>query len=189
MVVSVDYQLPNRPEEPLCRLQLNTKFNTLYSASLLERVIHYFQMERLLRNALAIRDRSGVTIFCINYVDLHTATHQPLAARCYKLLQRYLKAIVNVQNQDNRCFGFAILSALHPGAHDPQKPCYYYRHFAEHGLDQLQYPVSPDQVPQLEEKLTLRINVFSFFNDDGKRRVQLFVSQRYLQKIDLLYFL
>ena len=80
MVVSVDYQLPNRPEEPLCRLQLNNRFKTRYPASQLDRVIHYFQMETLLRNALAIFDRSGLTIFRLNSVDMHTATFQPLAA-------------------------------------------------------------------------------------------------------------
>ena len=98
------------------------------------------------------------------------------------------KAIVNVQNQDNRCLGFPVRVALHPGAHEPQHAFYYYRHFAEHGLDQLQYPVSPDQVPQLEEQLNLRINVFSFFDDEGKGRVPLDVSQRDWQEIDLLYF-
>ena len=99
MVVSVDYQVPHKLDEPHRTLQLNTKFKTVYPASRLESVIHYFEMETLLRNALAILDRSGLTIFRINYVDLHTATHQPLAARCYKPLPHYLmtkKAIVNV---------------------------------------------------------------------------------------------
>jgi len=119
LVVSVDYQVPHKPDEPLRTLQLNTKFKTVFPASQLESVIHYFQMETVLRNALAIRDRSCLTILHMNYVDLHTATLQPLAGRCYKPLSRYLmgkKELVNVQNDDNRCFGFAVLAALHPSA-------------------------------------------------------------------------
>ena len=81
MLVSVDYQLPDMPEDPIRRLQLNNRFKTRYPASQLDRVIHYFQMETLLRNALAILDRSGLTIFPLNWVNMHTAAFQPLAAR------------------------------------------------------------------------------------------------------------
>ena len=52
LVVSVDYQVPHKPDEPHRTLQLNTKFKTVYPVSRLESVILYFQMETLLRNAL-----------------------------------------------------------------------------------------------------------------------------------------
>jgi len=115
----IHYQVPHKPDEPLRMLQLNTKFKTVFPASQLESVIHYFQMETVLRNALAIRDRSCLTILRMNYVDLHTATLQPLPGRCYKPLPRYLmakKELVIGQNGDNRCFGFTLLAALHPSA-------------------------------------------------------------------------
>ena len=40
----------------------------------------------------------------------------------------------------------------------------------------------------MEEQLKLRINAFSFFDDDGKGRYPLYVSQGEGQEIDLLYF-
>ena len=54
----------------------------------------------------------------------------------------------------------------------------------------MQYPVAPDQMPEIEEQLNLKINIFSFFDDEGKGRYPLYISRRehYRQEIDLLYW-
>ena len=57
---------------------------------------------------------------------------------------------------------------------------YHYkeRDFHEHKLDTIQYPVSPLEIPQLEESLGLRLNVFSYSDDAGKAIYPLYISKR-----------
>ena len=55
--------------------------------------------------------------------NLCTSTKHKQAST-YKPLLKFLKdkkAIVNVNNKDNKCFGFAILAALY---HDHLPPCH-----------------------------------------------------------------
>ena len=42
--------------------------------------------------------------------------------------------------------------------------------FGKYGLDQLNYPVEVANIPAIEDKLGIAINVYSFFDDEGKGR-------------------
>ena len=102
------------------------------------------------------------------------------------------KACVNVHNFDNRCFGYAVLSAiLDPlnGNHKSEARYYTETDFQVHGLDQIQYPVPVEMVPQLEEQLQTSFNLFSFYDGEGRGRYVMYVSRRTMpREIDLLYF-
>ena len=80
------------------------------------------------------------------------------------------KAIVNVQNEDDQCFGYAIDSALHPADIHSDRPEEYFNYFEEEGLLDIKYPVNPMDIPQFEERLNISINLFSYFDDIGKAR-------------------
>ena len=60
------------------------------------------------------------------------------------------KAIVNVQTEDEQCFGYAIASALHPTDKNSNRPKEYLNYFEEERLLDLEYPVNPVDIPQLE---------------------------------------
>ena len=65
----------------------------------------------------------------------------------------------------------------------------YQQYFAEHNLDQLDYPVNPTDLPEIEEQLQMSINVISYYDDIGRARYPLYISKRdYPTQIDLLYF-
>ena len=65
----------------------------------------------------------------------------------------------------------------------------YLQHFAEHGLDRLQYPVNPTDIRQIEEQLNMSINLISYYDDEGRARYPLYISRRNSPtEIDLLYF-
>ena len=71
----------------------------------------------LAANAKFIRGKSGLMLAEIYSLNLNVVRFTPLAGSAYSPLPNFLqnkKAIVNVQNDDDRCFGFAIASALHP---------------------------------------------------------------------------
>ena len=56
-------------------------------------------------------------------------------------------------------------------------------------MNQLEYPVNPTDLPDIEQQLQISINVFSYFDDLGRARYPLYISKRdYPTQIDLLYF-
>ena len=68
-------------------------------------------------NAKFIRGKSGLVLAEIYSLNLNAVRFAPLSGSAWTPLPKSLqnkKAIVNVQNEDNRCFGFALASALHP---------------------------------------------------------------------------
>ena len=133
-------------------------------------------------NAKFIRDGSGFILAEIYSLNLNIVTFNPLSGSAWSELPKFLKnkkAIINVKNEDDMCFAYAIASALHPvdHGHHPSRPNQYQQYFAEHNLDQLDYPVNPTDLPEIEEKLQMSINVISYYDDIGRARYPLIYQQ------------
>ena len=79
-------------------------------------------------------------------------------------------AIINVHNQDDRCFTFAVLSALHSQTltKHPYLRLHYMHLFQLFGLDNIPSPVALEGIPAIEDNLRVSINVFSVYDDQGK---------------------
>jgi hypothetical protein len=74
------------------------------------------------------REGSNWTLDKVIELSLNVAKYQPLKGSCFiplpiKLRAKY--AIVNVQNSDQKCFQWAILSALFPAVKNPQRVSKY----------------------------------------------------------------
>ena len=70
-----------------------------------------------LLNAKFIRELSGLVLSGILQLVIRGVRYMPLAGRCFRELPPYLKnkkAILNIQNNDDRCFGYALLFFLDP---------------------------------------------------------------------------
>ena len=68
-------------------------------------------------NAKFIREMSGLVLAGILQLVIRGVRYIPLAGRCFRELPTYLKnkkAIINIQNNDDRCFGYALLYFLRP---------------------------------------------------------------------------
>ena len=53
----------------------------------------------------------------------------------------------------------------------------------------LPYPISPNDVHLYEDQLQMNINVFSFFDDEGRARHPMVISRKnYERKVNLLYW-
>ena len=105
---------PNRDNTN--KFYLNTNSVTLLHESQIQEVLDSIQSALQLRNANFIRTQSGLVLEHIDEMRLNIAKYDPLVARSYLELPTLLekkKAIVNVQNKDNRCFAYAVLSMLH----------------------------------------------------------------------------
>ena len=61
--------------------------------------------------------------------------------------------------------------------------------FERNNLDDLPYPIIPSNVFNYEDLLQTNINVFSFFDDEGKARYPMFISRKnYARWANLLYW-
>ena len=145
------------------------------------------------RNINFIREASGLIVKEIKNTVIDIAKINPLRPGSqFKELPNKLarkKAIINVQNKDNRCFGYAILSAIQDISRKPQRPLQYDHLFKKYGLNTIEYPVKPESIPQLELHLNISINIYSFIGDEGDDIYPLYVTKRSLNRhIDLLYW-
>jgi len=66
--------------------------------------------------------------------------------------------LINVQNNDEKCFVWSVLSALYPATHHPYRLLKYKTH--EHSLkvEGLTFPVQTKQIPLFEKNQALHIH-------------------------------
>ena len=98
--------------------------------------------ERILEaNAKFIRGQSGLVLAEIYSLYLYAVRFASLSGSAWTPLPKFLqnkKAIVNVQNEDERCFGYAIASELHPVNTHSNRPNMYSNCFEDEGLDDIE---------------------------------------------------
>ena len=174
-------------------MYLRTKTSTIYRGDEIADCCSAMNADIMAKNEHFVRNESNLEISRIYYVSIALSRFAPLDGNQYQELPELLeskRAMINVQNKDNRCFGYAILSALHPQTRASNRPQLYSQYFEPEGLNRLHYPISPTDIPEIDNILNIKVNVFGFFDDQGKGRYPIYVSkkQEYRAEIDLLYW-
>ena len=175
---------------------LHTTMCRVTSIAGIPALLQRFEDQILDRNANYMRNGSGLIIDEISDCRLSVATFAPFASgSSFAPLPTFLarkEAVVNVRNKDNRCFGYAVLSCLKSDKaykKDPGEPKQYDKYFAMFSLNDVQYPVEISDIPALEQKLKVSINVYSFYDDEGRARYPVHISEYSQAKcVDLLYW-
>ena len=111
------------------------------------------------------REGSGWRVKRVVALDIGTARFKPYRAQSYFPTPRYLppRTVVNVQNEDNRCFEWAVLSAMYPVEKNPQRPSKYLTHLNELNFDKIAFPVKVTDIDRFErQNLTISVNVFGW---------------------------
>ena len=129
----------------------------------------------LFSNANYIRQHSGTVIEDILMLPLKAVEDLPQNGRAYRQLPEFLvqkEAIINGNKEANRCFGFAVLSALNPKSnkHGPNRPGHSIDLFQQYGLDDIVYAVPIDVIPAMQDQLCVKNNFFHFLDDKGEGR-------------------
>ena len=153
------------------------------------------------RNERMLRGKSGLQYQHTLQFSVRVMKYVPLAGHCYSELPILLakkRSLINIQNNDEKCFGYCIVAHYlynenarsgKPQSRNPNRPSLYRKNFKRFGLESINYPVDPKQVPEIEDKLGLRINLFSFFDEIGEARYPLYVSKKnFVDEVDLLYW-
>ena len=81
------------------------------------------------------------------------------------------KAIVNVQNSDEKCFLWSILAALHPAEKDAARVTKYKLYEHEFNTSGLKFPVNPGNETMLtkfEVNNDISVNIYGLYDDDGE---------------------
>ena len=55
--------------------------------------------------------------------------------------------------------------------------------FQRYHLETLPYPISPNNVHLYDDQLQMSINVFSFFDDEGRARYPLVISRKNHERV------
>ena len=145
----------------------------------------------LLRNSHFVRHSSGLFLALRLTFRYKVCEYLTLVARQYQHFPKFLheNASINVKNNENQvlpvCSGF--------GTHQswgPCRPSRNYSHlFKKYGLDQINYLVEVADDSAIEDKLGMGINVYSFFDEEGKGRHPVYaMTKEYPKTFVLLYW-
>ena len=119
---------------------------------------------------------SGLEIdHCIK-LYLNIAKYEPLKGGSYIPLPEALankKAIVNVQNDDDRCSEWALKSALYPAKNNVSNK-YSYTKCPDLNMDGIDFPTPISQIPKIEKQNKLAINVYGATISPKLKKVNIF---------------
>ena len=79
------------------------------------------------------------------------------------------KAVINVQNYDDRCFMWAVLAALHPAENDAERTSKYENFIGQYNWSMLDFPVtreSAKSIASFEEKNNVQVNILSVIDEN-----------------------
>ena len=96
---------------------------------------------------------SGWTLVNIESFTIHIAQYRPLAGSSYIETPRNLAgkhALINVENEDNECFKWAVLSGLFPASSNTNKMRMYVKYADQVNWDGLRFPVTLPQIRHFE---------------------------------------
>ena len=181
---------PNDESDPFSRF-LSTKAQTVFNEFQIDEVVQKIIDDTIEHNSNFIQMRSGLVVNKVTCATIHVSQHVPLAGSAYQSLPKFIldkQAVVNVKNEDDRCFGYAVLSMLHPNPIHAERVSHYNNSFHSRNLHQLNYPIELRNVPNVEDVIQMNVNIYGF-SQGGMKRFPMYVSKRkYPVCIDLLYW-
>ncbi|XP_031634853.1 uncharacterized protein LOC116348124 [Contarinia nasturtii] len=117
---------------------------------------------------------SGFTLKEIIDMETQTSSYDPYNGASYMKLPKKLenkKAIINVQNKDEKCFMYAILSALHSDLKNPQRVKTYKNYLNELNFEGLNFPIGLKELKKFEQQnSTISVNVYMWSEKNEKVR-------------------
>jgi len=125
---------------------------------------------------------SGFSLKQINSLQININKYCPLKASSYLDLPEFIKnkqAVINIKNEDNQCFKWAILSALYPAKTKQNKVSSYRNYENEIKMGTIAYPVKICDIPRFEKLNNISVNVFTFEYSEGTRFVKREIHYRF----------
>lgn len=133
---------------------------------------------------------SGWTLSEILYLEIRINKFNPLRASMHLDLPQVIKdkhAVVNVNNVDNKCFEWAIISAIHPSSINSTRTSCYEQFLGELNFTGIDFPVKLTDIRKFEKNNSnISVNVYGL--DEKNKLYPLYISDSEKQQhVDLLY--
>ena len=122
-----------------------------------EKDLYDMMVERILEKiATFLATESEIRFHSVIKLELHTVSYKPLRGETYIPLPKELankNAVINMQNKDNKCFLWCVLSALNPkGAHPERLDKELMKKENILNMEGIDYPVSLKDINKFEIK-------------------------------------
>ena len=151
------------------------------------------------RMTLFAQAGSGWTLEENQALVLEMVDYQPIGASSYTELPKFLfhkKAILNVKNEDEACFKWAVLAALHPADHHAERVTHYEPFKEELNFNGIEFPISIHDIDNFEKlNPAISVTVLGYdklsFNEDEENYGLFplrFPNRRQEQHVVLLYW-
>jgi len=130
-----------------------------------------------------LRDGSGWILESIDYLRLYTAEYAPMHGNRYIPTPKAIvhkQAIVNIHNEDDKCFEYAIIASQHYKEIDQihaSRPSQYTKWIGKYNFDGCSMPVKIDDVTKFEKNNGMAINVYHI-KANGKLVTPLRITQQ-----------
>lgn len=111
------------------------------------------------------KDGSGLQLKRCTILDVHISEYQPFRGNSWFPTPASIppRCTINVKNEDNRCFEWAILSALYPVEKDAQRPSKYRDHLGELNFDRIEFPMKTGNIRKFErQNPNISVSVFKW---------------------------
>ncbi|MCG7877069.1 MAG: DNA polymerase [Candidatus Thiodiazotropha endolucinida] len=117
-----------------------------------------------------LRNSSGWNIRKVIHMRIHTVMYKPLAGSSFIELPLSLKktsSVLNIQNDDNKCFLWSILAALKPCDSHPENFKNYVAFERDLNMNGIEYPVPLTKIERFErQNACVSVNVFAFDSNE-----------------------
>lgn len=114
---------------------------------------------------------SGWALSRILNLTVNVNKLNPLHAGCHIELSEKIKrkeAVVNVRSNDNACFAWAVVAALHPAEKHSDRTSQYPHYSTVLNLCGIKFPMTLSQITKFEKLNTISVNVFAI---EGKSKI------------------
>ena len=109
---------------------------------------------------------SGWVLDKILKVYVNIGKYKPLKGSSYIQLPKELsnsrRGILNIQNQDNKCFMWSVLASIHPANDNRWRVGHYIRYEHELDLTGLNFPMKVNHIPKFKRQNQISVNVFGY---------------------------
>ena len=127
-----------------------------------------------------LKEGSGWIIQSMDEFILKICRYTPMQGSSYIKSPNKIRntlSVINIQNEDNKCFLWSILAALHPVKDNPQRVSNYEAYIEELKTDGITFPMRLQQIPKFEKMNNLTINVYTT-NKTGKVIYPIYISAK-----------
>ncbi|XP_051165642.1 uncharacterized protein LOC127284297 [Leptopilina boulardi] len=180
-------------EEIVKPIPFGCKANSIFITTLLDDWFDENIKQPILRSVEEFHAKgSNWNLQSIIRLEMNVNKYNPLRASSYIDLPPQIKrkkACINVKNEDNKCFKWAVLSALHSNVVRSDRVSSYEEFNDDLNFEGIDFPVSLKNVPKFEKLNDISINVYGlskFYGDFSVHPLHLTAEKRD-KHVNLLY--